>query len=461
LNRILSVGRRCQAEARTRTVLAGFPIDKAPKFGEPGLPTFPPDEGPISIQDLAQSDPFVLLWNRILPIVLQLYESICAIWQPETQAALFRSKVQSYALAISDEELFLAIMTKSRAGVYSEDGGTAGSIVSGISKKDLDLRPKWSAMLSELRNTCYQLFALLAAQRVLYSPELAPMYPRIVSVIANPVHLKCMEHRHASLFLKTVVDYLLLTCPASLYASHLGPILQPVFDSMRERLAVSWAPAPESIVRSSSALRSATLGSEQEVFRQDESAFLQWYYRHGGLFVGDLDEGKSETVVEKTRVEMTRTFCDVLQSALALKGDWALTLANLAKEESGDPSTRPTNGKLQKDGAVNANGTPKLAHQEAVDSRKLLRINLVGRFLFLDNLEIASCLMQTFINMLSFPDAYTCRRILMLCHRLVEYVAVSAVIILTMVLVSPFALSGHLVTVNTWVNKCLHEPFLI
>jgi hypothetical protein len=44
---------------------------------------------------------------------------------------------------------------------------------------------------------------------------------------------------------------------------------------------------------------------------------------------------------------------------------------------------------------------------------------------------------------------------------LVEYVAVSAVIILTMVLVSPFALSGHLVTVNTWVNKCLHEPFLI
>lgn len=426
LNILISVGRRCQSAARKRAVVGGMPIDRILMQEKNELPAFPPDEGPISIQDLALSDPFVPLWPRILPTILDLTESISAIWLPASQATLLRNKVTSYALAISDEEVFVATTTRSHAGVYSEQGGTAGSIVSGVSRRDPDLRPKWSGMLSELRNSCYQLIGLLASQRVLYCPELSPMYPRLVSVLANPFYIKWMEHRHANLFLKIVVDFILLTCPASLYASHLAPILLPVLDSMRVRLAISWSTDEDASCRPASAFRTNDLHLVEQVFNQEESVFMKWYYSHGGLFVGDLDEARSETVTEKTKIEITRSYADILQDALALKGDWALTLANYAKEESAATGNRFGTSTSK---PVNADGTPKLGHQDAIDARKLLRINYLARFLFVDNFQIASILAETFIIMLSFPDTYTCRRTVKLCHRFVEHVAVSLLLI--------------------------------
>jgi hypothetical protein len=50
-----------------------------------------------------------------------------------------------------------------------------------------------------------------------------------------------------------------------------------------------------------------------------------WYtsfYARSGIFVGDLDSVTAEAAVEKYRAELSRTFSDMLQAALALKGDW-------------------------------------------------------------------------------------------------------------------------------------------
>jgi hypothetical protein len=180
----------------------------------------------------------------------------------------------------------------------------------------------------------------------------------------------------------------------------------------------------------SKALCSADCGNVAQIASGGEEKWFSWYYAHAGLFVGDLDQVTSEAAVEKHRVDISRTFSDVLQTALALKGDWALVLANQAREEqalkkndSSILSTGPRN-RCQDDGvAVNADGTPKLAHQAEVDARKLLRINGLCHFLLLESEGIAGNLTLTVIQCLGYPDAYTCRRTVKICHRILETVA--------------------------------------
>jgi hypothetical protein len=127
---------------------------------------------------------------------------------------------------------------------------------------------------------------------------------------------------------------------------------------------------------------------------------------------------------------VSRTFSDVLQAALALKGDWALVLANQAREEQAakkNDSSILTTGprsRLQEDGvALNADGTPKLAQQALIDARKVLRINRMCHFLLLESESIAGNLTLTLIQCLGYPDAYTCRRTVKICHRMLETVA--------------------------------------
>lgn len=49
-------------------------------------------------------------------------------------------------------------------------------------------------------------------------------------------------------------------------------------------------------------------------------SWLVTYYARGGLFVGDLDNATSEAAVEKVRVELTRTFSDMIQISASIKG---------------------------------------------------------------------------------------------------------------------------------------------
>lgn len=125
-----------------------------------------PDEGPVSISDLAMNDPFVPLWPKLLPTLLQVLDVVLRVWHPEFQATLLRNSIQRYALAISDDEAYLATKQEAGVGGVFGKGGTAGSIVAGTDRRDLNLVPRWSGWFNELRNNCFQLLGLLCAQRV-------------------------------------------------------------------------------------------------------------------------------------------------------------------------------------------------------------------------------------------------------------------------------------------------------
>lgn len=434
LNRLLSVGRRCNEAARkwTRSKTTGGSVTPTDSVNDANPLLNFPDEGPVSVGELAERDPFVPLWPRILPHVLQIYEVTLGVWRPEHQSQLLQDRLQRYVYAISDDEAYLAKTQDGKSGGVFGEGGTAGSVVAGTDRRDNNLVPKWSGWFNELRNCCFQLLGLLAAQRVLYAPEIASMYPRLVAVIADPVNMSAMEHRHLTQFLKHIFELLLVSCPSTMYTTHLAPLLVPICEHLRVRLERTWQPvlnasSPSVLTEAMRALTSADAGKAAILASQGGDAWFTWYYAHAGLFVGDMDVITAEAAVDKYRVEIGRTFSDVLQVALALKGEWALVLANQAKEEqalkrndSSKLSSGPNN-RLNEEGVeLNADGTPKSPDQYLIDGRKLLRINGLCHFLLLENEQIAGQLTLAVIQCLGYPDAYTCRRITKVCHRILE-----------------------------------------
>ncbi len=159
---------------------------------------------------------------------------------------------------------------------------------------------------------------------------------------------------------------------------------------------------------------------------QNAEAWYASYYARSCLFVGGLDTETADAAVEKHRVEVTRTYSDVIQAALALKGEWALVLANLAKENEHQSNKKgpPTSRLIVADGGkVNADGTRRKANQAAIDARKMKRIHSLNHFMLLENEAIAGSLTLTIIDSLAYPDTYTCRRITRICHRILETVA--------------------------------------
>lgn len=200
---------------------------------------------------------------------------------------------------------------------------------------------------------------------------------------------------------------------------------------MEYRLEKNWQPVvnPSAEALKRPLTSADCLGAAALASRGGEEWFVL-YYGRAGVFVGDLDMVTAEAAVDKCRVELCRTFSDMLQAGLALKGDWALVLANVAKEEGAhkknDPSLLKVGPKNKIDGSdveVNADGTPKQQNQTAIDARKLLRINRLCHFFLLEDEQIAGPLTLSIIHCLSYPDAYTVRRCTKICHRVLETVA--------------------------------------
>ena len=125
---------------------------------------------------------------------------------------------------------------------------------------------------------------------------------------------------------KQFIEILNLACPVTLYQTHLSPILEPVFEHVVYRLQMSWKPVLDSSNPNDSsspkALTTAGCDAAASVAALGGEQWYTSYYTRGGIFVGDMQGVGVEAAVEKVRVELSRTFSDVLQSALALKGDW-------------------------------------------------------------------------------------------------------------------------------------------
>ena len=115
----------------------------------------------------------------------------------------------------------------------------------------------------------------------------------------------------------------MLTCPSTLYSSHLAPILGPVLEHIQYRLEKSWDPIvnPASQI-STKPLFTSDCNSAASLAASGGDTWYSSYYARGGLFVGDLDTVTAEAAVDKARVEFTRCYIDMLQTAFALKGDW-------------------------------------------------------------------------------------------------------------------------------------------
>ena len=210
-NELLSVGKRCHEAAKKRAN-GGIPIvassgavniniPKGMSVVEAAETMHFPDEGPVSLQDLAMDDPFVPLWPRILPHMLRMLDIMLKLWQPRYQAEFLRDPIQRYALAISDDDAFMARKTDGKNGGVFGEGGTAGSIIPGTDRRDMNLAPRWSGWLNEMRNALFQMLGLLAGQRVLYAPEVAEFYPQLVAVVTDQDNLRAMEHRHCTQYL--------------------------------------------------------------------------------------------------------------------------------------------------------------------------------------------------------------------------------------------------------------------
>jgi hypothetical protein len=233
---------------------------------------------------------------------------------------------------------------------------------------------------------------------------------------------------------KQFIEILLLSCPPPLYSTHLSPIVGPVFEHIQYRLEKSWQPILQPagngstmVPQSCKPLFTTDCESAAMLASQSGEAWYASYYARSCLFVGGLDTETAEAAAEKYRVEITRTCSDVFQAALALKGEWALVLANMAKENESNQTNKkgpPTSRLIVADGGkVNADGTPRKANQAAIDARKVKRIHALNHFMLLENETVAGFLTLTVIESLSYPDTYTCRRITRICHRILETVA--------------------------------------
>ena len=256
------------------------------------------------------------------------------------------------------------------------------------------------------------------------------MFPAIVAAMVDSENVKSMEHRHLSQYLKHVTELTLLSCPSSLYATHLGPVIAPVFEHIRYRLDQTWSPILGNATEVPAALTPENAVQAAELAAKGGDAWYSWYYAHCGLFVGDLDKLTADSAVEKFRVDISRVFSDVLQASLALKGDWALVLATQARDETAlkkNDASRLTVGPRNQTNSdnipVNADGSPRTELQSLIHERKLARINGIGHFMFLENEAIAGSLTLTIIQCLSYPDQYTVRRITKIGHRMLEIVA--------------------------------------
>ena len=217
----------------------------------------------------------------------------------------------------------------------------------------------------------------------------------------------------------------MLSCPATLYATHMAPLLAPFFEHMKYRLELTWQPVVSGAAASvtTKALFSADCQAAAAIAARGGDEWFAQCYARAGLFVGDLDAVTAEAAVEKGRVEVTRAFCDMLQSCLALKGDWALVLAYQSKEEQAKKINMGPQSKPNPGGPINADGTPRTQAQSGLDARKKLRIEKLPHFLFLENEAIAGNLTLTLIQCMGYPDAYTCRRVTKICHRVLEVAA--------------------------------------
>ena len=99
-------------------------------------------------------------------------------------------------------------------------------------------------------------------------------------------------------------------------------------------------------------------------------------------------------------------------------------MANLSREEQTAKNSSKSRYGYEKhqNQRLNVTGTPRTPGQEALEARKLARINALCHYLLVEDTTIAGILLPTIIQCIEYPDAHAARRCVRMCHRIIETV---------------------------------------
>lgn len=242
----------------------------------------------LSLEALAEVNPFVPIWRRVLPNLLQLLRVLHGMWAPDVRVTLAAHPEARHLLSLNDDE----VQSRVKAG-----GQRPPALASSLAAAPLRRWPLW---LNQLRQSAYQMLEKCCHHKVLYYSTETLLAVRACVVEALP-H---MDHRHVPWFTKSVLEPYIINCPFPLFASHLPPILAPYMHHMLLRCSITWNGLPPS----------------PDPTQPPDPALA--HLVEGGTFI--LCEGLSkedfETVLDKLRREVTRSYVEMLQVGMWLVG---------------------------------------------------------------------------------------------------------------------------------------------
>jgi hypothetical protein len=270
-----------------------------------------------------------------------------------------------------------------------------------LTEKKHDVRKQWAAWLSALRILSHQLWSLACTHRTIFlatSDESSASNLLQGSILVGMEH---MEHRHLSGLLSASESYV-SCCPPNLYGSHLRPLVVPLLLHLLHRLSTTWRPA--SVAAAAPA----------------EDAELQRMYMEGGTLIsldGEVTNEQKEVINDRWKREATRACIDFIQLMLGLRGGHGPASSSSGSSGSGLGAAVA--------GAAVALPSPKDGSNKdvmAAMERRKLQKEALTRYVLVEDPQACYPIVMTVVAALSWPDAHTCNRAIMLAQRVVQLV---------------------------------------
>eukprot|EP00633_Aureoumbra_lagunensis_P000361 CAMPEP_0197295958 /NCGR_PEP_ID=MMETSP0890-20130614/37097_1 /TAXON_ID=44058 ORGANISM="Aureoumbra lagunensis, Strain CCMP1510" /NCGR_SAMPLE_ID=MMETSP0890 /ASSEMBLY_ACC=CAM_ASM_000533 /LENGTH=1069 /DNA_ID=CAMNT_0042772225 /DNA_START=763 /DNA_END=3972 /DNA_ORIENTATION=+ len=297
----------------------------------PEKPLCAPPVVPPYLEALTTADAGAAVLQRAMPTVLTITLTLHALWAPPVVDALKSHPIARLVLAPSLDEIRAKLeppgpstprSSDENQSTFAKSKTTAvnSNTKSGItaSKENYleeatmppehgSLAARWASTLNEIRSCVYQLARLWVERQCAFAPDAAPQTAELFKACGGlwsedeNVSLWSLENRHLASLLKHVLEPLVLRCPPLLYSSHLAPITRRLALHLESRLQVAWS-QPE--------------GDQ--------------------VYMEDFDQATRSACGDAIRRELTRSYLDVLQIAMATKGELAAPPVKQNRTSNGD-----------------------------------------------------------------------------------------------------------------------------
>ena len=219
-----------------------------------------------------------------------------------------------------------------------------------------------------------------------------------------------MEHRHVIQFMRLCVEPYITHCPLPLISTHLPPILVPFMSHLPLRLTVTWSGGlpPSTPITCAAEMESLIVG---------------------GLYIAleGLTTEEYETILDKSRRDVTREYMDALLKCLSLKGEVVQAMHPHAGrrgkgKDSGREKPQAMDDEMDSSMGSGGGGAPMAEENGGAEQRPMIEDfkDALTRFMVIENEDVAVRLLVSVVGALSWPDNYTCRRAIRLGSHIVE-----------------------------------------